>query len=190
MTPWITAHKPPCPSPAPGVHSNSCSLSRWCHSTISSSLPPSLPAFNLSQHQGLFQWVSSSPTQRTWVWASSGRWWRTGKLGVLQYVGSQRVGHDWTTEQNWIELNWTEQLVMLSIFSCVSWPSVCLRLLANFLIGCLFLDSEFHEFFVYIGNESLSVPCTEVYLVGDHHCKEQWVIHTVFASGGMPNVLG
>ena len=39
--------------------------------------------------------------QWTWVWASSGRWWRTGKLGVLQSMGLQRVGHDWVTELNW-----------------------------------------------------------------------------------------
>ena len=37
----------------------------------------------------------------TWVWASSGRWWRTGKPGVLQSMGSQRVGHDWVTELKW-----------------------------------------------------------------------------------------
>ena len=37
--------------------------------------------------------------QWTWVWANSRRWWRTGKLGVLQSIGSQRVGHDWPTEQ-------------------------------------------------------------------------------------------
>ena len=41
-------------------------------------------------------WMAS-PTQWTWVWASSGRWRRTGKPGVLQSVGSQRAGHDWTT---------------------------------------------------------------------------------------------
>ena len=35
--------------------------------------------------------------QWTWVWASSGRWWRRGKPGMLQSVGSQRVGHKWTT---------------------------------------------------------------------------------------------
>ena len=34
------------------------------------------------------------PTQWTWVWANSGRWWRTGKPGVLQSIGSQRVKHD------------------------------------------------------------------------------------------------
>ena len=41
------------------------------------------------------------PTQWTWVWVSSGSWWCTGKPGVLQCMGSQRVGHDWATELNW-----------------------------------------------------------------------------------------
>ena len=39
------------------------------------------------------------PTQWTWVWTSSGSWWRTGKPGMLQSMGSQSVGHDWGTEQ-------------------------------------------------------------------------------------------
>ena len=42
-------------------------------------------------------WMAS-PTWWTWVWANSGRWWRTGKPGVLQSMGSQRVGHNWMTE--------------------------------------------------------------------------------------------
>ena len=46
-----------CPSPSPGVCSNSCPLSPWCHPTISSLSPPSPSSLNLSQHQGLFQWV-------------------------------------------------------------------------------------------------------------------------------------
>ena len=50
----------PCPSPTPWAYSNSVPLSQWCHPTISSSVVPSPPAFNLSQHQGLSQWVSSS----------------------------------------------------------------------------------------------------------------------------------
>ena len=53
--------RPLCPSPTPGVYSNSCPSSQWCHPTISSSVVPSLPAFNLSQHQGLFQWFRSFP---------------------------------------------------------------------------------------------------------------------------------
>ena len=58
--------KPPCPSPTPGIHSNSCPLSRWCHSAISSSVvpfsscPQSLPAsesFPMSQR---FAWGGQS----------------------------------------------------------------------------------------------------------------------------------
>ena len=43
-------------------------------------------------------WMAS-PTQWTWIWASYGRWWRTGKPDVLQSMRLQRVGHDWETEQ-------------------------------------------------------------------------------------------
>ena len=50
----------PCPSPTPKAYSNSCPLTRGCHLTISFSVIPSPPALNLSQHQGLFQWVGSS----------------------------------------------------------------------------------------------------------------------------------
>ena len=38
----------------------------------------------------------------TWVWVNSGNWWWTGRPGVLRFMGSQRVGHDWATELNWI----------------------------------------------------------------------------------------
>ena len=37
----------------------------------------------------------------TWVWVDSGSWWWTGRPGVLQFMGLQRVGHDWTTKLIW-----------------------------------------------------------------------------------------
>ena len=37
-----------------------------------------------------------------WVWVNSRSWWWTGKPGVLQFMGLQRVGHDWATELNWL----------------------------------------------------------------------------------------
>ena len=40
-------------------------------------------------------------TQWTWVWVNSGSWWWTGRPGMLRFMGSQRVGHDWATELNW-----------------------------------------------------------------------------------------
>ena len=48
-------------------------------------------------------WMAS-PTRWTWVWVSSGSWWWTGRPGVLQSMGPQRVGHDWVTKLNWTEL--------------------------------------------------------------------------------------
>ena len=45
-------------------------------------------------------WMASL-TWWTWVWVSSGSWWRTRKPGMLQSMGSQRIGHDWATELNW-----------------------------------------------------------------------------------------
>ena len=44
-------------------------------------------------------WMAS-PTQWTWVWVDSGGQWWTGRPGVLWFMGSQRVGHDWGTELN------------------------------------------------------------------------------------------
>ena len=45
-----------------------------------------------------------SPTRGTWVWVSSGSWWWTGEPGMLQFMGSQKVGHNRVTELHWTEL--------------------------------------------------------------------------------------
>ena len=47
-------------------------------------------------------WMAS-PTRWTWVWVNFGSWWWTGRPGVLRFMGSQRVGHDWVTELNWLK---------------------------------------------------------------------------------------
>ena len=52
----------------------------------------------------------ASLTQWTWVWGNSRCWWWTGRPGVLQFMGSQRVRHNWATELNWTEVrceSWT-----------------------------------------------------------------------------------
>ena len=54
-------------------------------------------------NKGWDGWMAS-PTQWTWVQVNSGSWWWTGRPGVLQSMGLQRVGHDWVTELNWTEL--------------------------------------------------------------------------------------
>ena len=48
-------------------------------------------------------WMASR-TQWIWVWVNSGSWWWTGRPGVLQFMGSQRVEHDWATELNWTDM--------------------------------------------------------------------------------------
>ena len=77
--------KPPCPSPAPGVHSNSCPPSRWCHPAISSSVVPfsscplSLPASESFPMSQLFAWggqstgvsaLASFPPKKSQDWSS------------------------------------------------------------------------------------------------------------------------
>ena len=47
-------------------------------------------------------WMASL-TRWTWVWVNSGSWWWTGRPGMLQFMGLQRVGHDWVTELNWTD---------------------------------------------------------------------------------------
>ena len=49
-------------------------------------------------------WMTS-PTQWTWVWVDSGSWWWTGRPGMLQFMGLQRVRRDWATELIWTELS-------------------------------------------------------------------------------------
>ena len=59
-------------------------------------------------------WMASL-TRWTWVWASSGSWWWTGKPGVLQSMELQRVEHDWTTELNW----WSLYQTFIEYLFCV-----------------------------------------------------------------------
>ena len=66
VTPWITARQAPCPSPTPGVHSNLCPSSWWCHPAISSSVVPfssctqPLPASESLPMSQLFAWGGQS----------------------------------------------------------------------------------------------------------------------------------
>ena len=53
-----------------------------------------LKAGGEGDNRGWAGWMA----QWTWVWASSGSWWWTGKPGVLPSMGSQRVGHNWVIE--------------------------------------------------------------------------------------------
>ena len=56
------------------------------------------------EDRGWDGWMASR-TRWMWVWVNSGRWWWTGRPGVLWFMGLQRVGHNWVTELNWTEPN-------------------------------------------------------------------------------------
>ena len=58
----------------------------------------------------------------TWVWVSSRSWWWTGKPGVLQSMGSQRVRHDWATELDlWQRHN---NNIPFNKYLCIGWEEV------------------------------------------------------------------
>ena len=67
-------------------------------------------------------WMASL-TRWTWVSVNSGSWWWTGRPGMLRFMGSQRVGHNWATE-----LNWTHTLIykMLAYSKIFSFASGCM----------------------------------------------------------------
>ena len=100
--------RPPCPSPTPGIHPNSCPLSQWCHPTISSSVipssscPQSFPAsgsFQMSQcftSGGQSIGVSASASMNTQDWSPLG--W-TGWIS-LQSKGLSRVFSDTTVQKH------------------------------------------------------------------------------------------
>ena len=47
------------------------------------------------------RWLDGIADSMDVVWVNSGSWWWTGRPGVLRFMGSQRIGHDWATELNW-----------------------------------------------------------------------------------------
>ena len=86
---------------------SSITLATWCKELTHLKRPwcwGKLRAGGEGDDRGWDGWMAS-PTQWTWVWVNSRSWWWTGRPGVLQSMGSQRVGHDWATELNWTELN-------------------------------------------------------------------------------------
>ena len=79
-------------------------LATWCKELTHLKRPwcwERLKAGGEGDDRGWDGWMAST-TQWTWVWVNSGSWWWTGRPGVLQSMGLQRVRQDWATELNWM----------------------------------------------------------------------------------------
>ena len=80
---------------------NSNTLATWCKWLIwTDPNAGNLKAGGEGDDRGWDGWMASL-TQWTWIWVNSRSWWWTGRPGMLWFMGSQRVGHDWATELNW-----------------------------------------------------------------------------------------
>ena len=82
---------------------SSNNLATWCEELTHWKRPwcwERLKAVGERGDRGWSVWMASL-TQGTWVWANSRREWRTGKTGVLLFMGLQRIRHNWMTEQQW-----------------------------------------------------------------------------------------
>ena len=102
---------------------NSNILTPWCEELTHLKRPwwcKRLKARGEGNDRGWDHWVSQ--TQWAWVWVNSGSWWWTGRPGVLQSMGSQRVGHDWAAELNWTEGSWITKSISWYKKSHICWP--------------------------------------------------------------------
>ena len=94
--PRMADTRPPCPSPTPGVYSDSCPLSQWCHPTISSSVIPFSSCPQSSQASGSFQMRQ--------LFASGGQ-----SIGVSASASVLPMNI-----QDWFPLGWTGWISLLS----------------------------------------------------------------------------
>ena len=101
---------------------NSNTLATWCKELTHLKIPwcwERLKAGGEGDDRGRDGWMAS-PTQWTWVWVNPGSWWWTGRAGVLQSMGSQRVGHDLVMNNTNNSINFMEILLRIVLLSQLS----------------------------------------------------------------------
>ena len=111
------------------------------------------------EDRGWDGWIASL-TRCTWIWVNSGSWWWTGRPGVLQFMRSQRVGHDWT------ELNEAEVDVFLE-FPCLF---VSPNRFSNLISG----SSTFSKSSLYIWKYSVHILVKPILKDFEHYLPSMW----------------
>ena len=99
--------------------------------------------------RGWDAWMASL-TWWTWVWVTSGSWWWTGKPGMLQSKGLQRVRHDWA-ELTELITSWCRQ----------AWPPECD---SGWVTDSMYLATTFFFFLIWISSQYLKLKA----------CKNFW----------------
>ena len=97
---------------------SSNTLATWCEELTHLKRPwywERLKVGREEDNRGLDSWMAS-PSKWTWIWVSSGCWWWTGKPGMLQSMGSQRVGYNQVTELNWTDRIYTAYVIYFMYF--------------------------------------------------------------------------
>ena len=86
---------------------NSNTLATWYKELTHLKRPRSCERLKAGREGDNSGWdgLMASPILWTWIWVNSRSWWWTGRPGVLQFMGLQRVRHNWSTKLNWTELN-------------------------------------------------------------------------------------
>ena len=120
----------------------------------------------------------ASPTRWTWVWVNSRSWWGTGRPGVLQFMGLQRVGHNWATE---LKLNWTAEIICSTARVCHERYWLGHRLLYVVRICVLHLESgelllpRGYVFWVgYRGENIMCLLLQRLHQPGESLCDGCW----------------
>ena len=119
---------------------NSNTLANWCGELTHWKRPwcwERLRAGGEGDDRGWDGWMASL-TQWTGVWVDSGSWWWTGRPGLLQFMGLQRVGHDWATELKlkyipkisttdlFFKIYFLEVQLIYNVYSYLQWLPICI----------------------------------------------------------------
>ena len=111
-------------------------------------------------------WMAS-PTQWTWVWVNSRSWWWTGRPGVLQSMGLQRVSHNWATE-----LNLTDVYV-----NCCKWILAYYLLIVSYYFSLL-ISSLLLISFYYVTKSKYNISKSDC-LSSNPKDRSSWVSNLI-----------